>query len=408
MDKALLLNAYREAVDGMRKGNFKVTLPEVDNKEDPLALLGQELVQLGIALDQRFEQIGKIQKISQDISGGSFTHGVLDRVYETFHQLIPYDRIGCALITEDWGHVRAWWAKANYPERLRIRAGYQAKLAGSSLETIIATGEPRILNDLEAHLEAHPKSVSTRLIVAEGIRSSLTCPLIAEGKPVGFLFFSSREKNTYHSEDRLAFMEIAGHLSTLIERSRFYQQIHDLNQELLRAQDALKEQALRDALTGLLNHGAILESLDEHLARAQRQFEPLSILMVDVDHFKKINDSYGHLVGDTVLKAVAATLQACLRGHDRLGRYGGEEFLIVLGGTPLEAAQQVAERIRAEVAALQLNSGDETLSVTISIGVTAPKPNTTEQPTSLLARADAALYEAKREGRNRVHTAAVG
>ncbi|MCW9087998.1 MAG: sensor domain-containing diguanylate cyclase [Gammaproteobacteria bacterium] len=401
MDQTQLLKAYREAVAAMRKGNFKVTLP-IDNSKAPLGLLGQELVQLGNWLEQRFEQIRKIQQISQGISRGLFAHEVLERVYDTFHQLIPYDRIGCALISEDRCSVRACWAKSNYPDSMRITQGYQAELAGSSLETILDTGAPRILNDLEAYLEAHPDSVSTQLIVAEGIRSSLTCPLIAEGKPVGFLFFSSREKDTYRPEHQRTFLEIAAYLSVLMERSHYYQQIHDLNQKLLQVQDTLREQALRDALTGALNHGAILESLDEHLGFAQRQFEPLSILMADLDQFKRINDRHGHPTGDAVLKAVAATLQACLRGHDRLGRYGGEEFLMVLGSTPLEVAQQVAERIRAEVAALQVLDGSETLRATISIGVATYEPDAMDQPDSLLARADAALYEAKRMGRNRV------
>jgi len=388
----------------MRRGDFNVSLP-VDGREDPLGRLGKELTRLGRWLDKRFSEVRRVKEISRQISTGLFTDEVLERVYDSFHHLIPYDRIGCALISEDQLSVRATWAKSNHPDTMKIIQGYRADLAGSSLQTILDTGAPRILNDLEAYLKEHPGSESTRLIVAEGVRSSLTCPLVAEAKPVGFIFFSSREKHTYRPHHQAAFLEIADQLSVLMERSRFYQQIHDLNQQLLEAQHALQEQALRDPLTGVLNHGAIMDSLYLNLDYARRQSEPLSIIMADVDHFKRINDNHGHPTGDAVLKDVVATLQSCLRGHDELGRYGGEEFLMVLRGTPLEVGKQVAERIRAALAARRMDFNDDILRVTLSLGVAALDPERGDGPASLLARADGALYDAKRAGRDCVRTA---
>lgn len=396
MDKEQLLNAYREAVNGMRQGNFKVTLPEVSNKESPLALLGQELAQLGRALDQRFEKIGKIQKITQDFSSGTFAHGVLDRVHESFSQLIPYDRIGCALITEDRRHVEHFWAKSNYSERQhRIRANYRAKLEGSSLETIIATGEPRILNDLEAYLESHPQSFSTRSIIAEGIRSSLTCPLIAEGRPLGFLFFSSRERNAYQSSDQVTFMEIASHLSIAIERSKLHKQTHDLNQELQRAQAKLIDIAERDEMTGLLSR----RGFKNRFVTKERMHD-FGMYFVDADRFKSVNDNYGHVAGDRVLKSWAATLEGLASDNDFVVRLGGEEFAIVRSWYGWHEAYTFGETLKKALSNTVIDVNGYSVRRTCSIGFSQLEKDA--DVSSSMRIADIVLNEAKKSGRNKV------
>lgn len=396
------LQAYRQAIRAMRSGNFSVPVA-LQSKEDQIGLLGVELNMLGQWLEQRFAEISKLHQVATEISSGLLIDEVLDRVYDSFHELIPYDRIGCALLSEDRQSVQARWAKADYPvKRMKVARGFKADLAGSSLETILATGEPRIINDLEAYFEAHPRSTSTRLMLDESIRSSLTCPLNVEGKPVGFLFFSSRGKDTYRDAHQMIFRHIAGQVSALIEKSHLYQQIHELNRKLLKAQVDLKELSLRDSLTGTLNHGAIMESLSEHWQRSQRKASPLTVVMADVDHFKTINDTHGHLAGDAVLRAVARTLANALRRHDRLGRYGGEEFMIVLGDTPLEDGAHIAERMREAVAALEVPFDGKTLKVNMSFGLACNSGTATPEPVRLVTQADAALYEAKRGGRNRV------
>lgn len=396
------LQAYRQAIQAMRKGNFSVPIA-LHSKEDQVGLLGVELNMLGQWLEQRFAEISKLHQVATEISSGLLIDEVLDRVYDSFHELIPYDRIGCALLSEDGRSVQARWAKSDYPvKRMKVARGFKADLAGSSLETILATGEPRIINDLEAYFEAHPRSTSTRLMLDESIRSSLTCPLTVEGKPVGFLFFSSRGKNTYRDAHQMIFRHIAGQVSALIEKSHLYQQIHELNLKLVKAQVDLKELSLRDSLTGTLNHGAIMESLSEHWQLSQRKPMPLTVVMADVDHFKRINDTHGHLAGDAMLRAVASTLQNALRSHDRLGRYGGEEFMVVLYDTSLEAGARIAERMREMVAALEVPFDGKILKVNMSFGLACYTGTPPHEPIRLLTQADAALYEAKRGGRNRV------
>lgn len=326
---------------------------------------------------------------------------MLNRVYNSFHKVIPYNRIGCALLNNEKREAVAYWAKTD-AAKVRLRVGHTAAMTGSSLYEIIETGQPRILNDLEAYLAEHPASDSTRLIVEEGMRSSLTCPLIAQGKPVGFLFFSSREKDTYQDIHQDIFLQIAEQISILIEKSRLYQQLYELNQKLLLAQDELQRQATHDALTGIYNRGAIIEQLQAQLARAKRKNQPLGIVMLDVDNFKQFNDMHGHLAGDAVLKTVAARMREYLREYDYIGRYGGEEFMVVLGDANYETAVKTAERLNQAIGGEAIAFGGKSLAVTISAGVAVAENCAELDMDKIISVADQQLYKAKSNGRNRI------
>jgi two-component system cell cycle response regulator len=159
--------------------------------------------------------------------------------------------------------------------------------------------------------------------------------------------------------------------------------------------------ARKDPLTGLPNRRALEEELPRALARALRAGEPLSVVVLDVDRFKEVNDRHGHAAGDAVLAAVAGRAAAALRGSDVIARFGGEEFAVVLPGADLARAAEAAERIREAVAAEAVTAGGAALSVTVSLGCATLLPDERDAR-ALLARADARLYEAKRAGRNRV------
>jgi diguanylate cyclase (GGDEF)-like protein len=170
----------------------------------------------------------------------------------------------------------------------------------------------------------------------------------------------------------------------------------------LRLREALREQSVRDALTGLFNRRYLEETLERELARVQRKKLPLAIVMVDLDHFKRINDSFGHDAGDVVLRALAQRMQALLRGSDIVCRYGGEEFIMLLPESTAAAAATRAEELRAAVAGLALEHGGRPLGrVTLSAGV-AGFPQHATSAGVLIAQADEALYAAKNGGRNRV------
>jgi diguanylate cyclase (GGDEF)-like protein len=169
---------------------------------------------------------------------------------------------------------------------------------------------------------------------------------------------------------------------------------------LLESQAALQFQATHDPLTQLWNRGGIMEILKSELARSSRSHEPLSICMADLDHFKRINDTHGHLTGDAVLQRTASKLSNALREYDFLGRYGGEEFLAVLPSCNEKGALTIAERLRASVGDEALLSSPTTISVTLSLGVSEWQPHMSRH--DLLQQADLALYRAKDSGRNRV------
>lgn len=168
---------------------------------------------------------------------------------------------------------------------------------------------------------------------------------------------------------------------------------------ILELQSRLRHQAAHDGLTGLLNRGAILARLDKEISRSCRLASSLAVAMVDLDDFKRLNDTYGHLQGDAVLHETAQRITAALRDYDEVGRYGGEEFLVILPGVADEA-RQVLERVRQAIADEPILSGGLRLTVTASLGGAAFSGS--ESPESLLRRADEALYRAKRSSKNRV------
>jgi two-component system, cell cycle response regulator len=185
-------------------------------------------------------------------------------------------------------------------------------------------------------------------------------------------------------------------------RLRAGTRIIELQSELLAAREALREQATRDALTRLWNRSSILDILQREMSRSARERRPLGVLLVDLDHFKNVNDSHGHFAGDAVLSEAGRRMQSDLREYDSLGRYGGEEFLVLLPGCDERTTRSSAERIRAHLANQPMVLSDTTLRITASFGATCAKPGFPCTAEELIRRADEALYRAKDLGRNRV------
>jgi diguanylate cyclase (GGDEF)-like protein len=185
--------------------------------------------------------------------------------------------------------------------------------------------------------------------------------------------------------------------------SSIQQSLYQSGLKLKEAYKRIEELAELDELTGAFNRRCIMRMLDEEIARAGRSGTPCSIALIDLDWFKRINDTYGHPTGDEVLRTFAISMFANIRSIDRFGRYGGEEFLLVLPDLSVDAAARALDRLRAIIADLDWSAFSPSMNVTISAGVATLRPN--ESPDTFLARADSALYAAKAKGRNRVASA---
>ena len=240
--------------------------------------------------------------------------------------------------------------------------------------------QPYILHDLHnsvkcAHIEMPPG----------GLRTDTACvPLSAQGESMGWVYISAE----------------AGKLP---EESLLKSSAEQLSLALanLRLKEKLKQQSIRDPLTHLFNRRYLEESFERELARCKRKNLPLSLLMIDLDHFKKFNDTYGHPVGDLVLQMVAKALQGSIRNTDYCARYGGEEFVVVLIQADEAQSRILAERIRNAIESLQIQNDDKILRVTVSIGsATFPLDGTTKQ--ELIDNSDKAMYFSKQHGRNQV------
>ncbi len=220
--------------------------------------------------------------------------------------------------------------------------------------------------------------------------AGLAVPLLIQERLIGGLVVGAKQDGQpYPAEEQDLLVLLAHHVASVFENARLF------------------ESATYESLTGLLRREAILDHLDRELERAQRYSRPLTLAMADLDHFKEVNDRYGHLAGDTLLKAVSQVAAEGLRSTDMIGRYGGEEFLVVLPETDIAGAVSVAEKIRSLVQTTSVPMDDGNMvRVTISIGLASLRDGQPRQERvsarDLIAAADRSLYEAKNKGRNRV------
>jgi diguanylate cyclase (GGDEF)-like protein len=219
-------------------------------------------------------------------------------------------------------------------------------------------------------------------------KSHLTLPLAAEGEIMGCISLDSNQPNAFDTQD-LQFFSVIGY--QMAATLRHFQKL-----------SSIKDMAIYDALTNLHNRRYFEERLGVETQKSFLSGGPLSLIMVDIDYFKKVNDTFGHDAGDRVLWKVASLLKNSVRKDDTVARYGGEEFVLILPGAKLEVTAVIAERIRQLVESTLFDIGQGQMNVTISIGISNLPAHRARSKEELIKMADQALYQAKRGGRNRV------
>ncbi len=229
------------------------------------------------------------------------------------------------------------------------------------------------------------RSVKEYLDVDERTISELCVPIKFKEQILGVINAESAKWDAFSEEDERLLITLAGQIATALERARLLQEVQSL--------------ALTDPLTGLHNRRSLFELGRMEFARARRMNRTFCCMMLDLDHFKQVNDTYGHPVGDQVLKEFARRCKSSVREIDLVGRYGGEELVILLPEADREPAMQIAERLRTSIAAKPFKVLDGEITITVSIGI-AEKNESTPQLETLIACADQAMYCAKHRGRN--------
>jgi len=322
------------------------------------------------------------------------------RVTEILAALTGATTIGILLHDESQG----WFLPAE-PEPLPVeRAVAHGRIPLSAFNVVQRTHEPLVVGDAirDDRFARDPYFASIERC------SLLVVPVQAQGVPRAMLFLENRLTRRAFTAERLdGVMLIAGQLAVSMNNALLYASLEgkvtERTEELRQANERLERLAMTDALTGLANRRLLDKQLEKEWTRGLRSGESLSVMMIDIDHFKLYNDHYGHQCGDETLRRVAAALHRSARNTDMVARYGGEEFAVVLVGATVQGAHVVAERARAAVAALGAEHTRSPIGhVTVSIGVTHTTPSRLSTVDDLVKAADDQLYEAKRNGRDQV------
>ena len=314
----------------------------------------------------------------------------LDRLLESIthelRRLFPVDRADAAFVEGGALHAFVIHPRGGVPGRSAARLLLDPS---HHLGWVASQGRPMWRNDIGMELRFR-ESLSRG-----GMLSDMAIPLRSHGPVIGVFRVASRRRHAYEPEEFEVLQRLADLMAVAVENQRLLQ--------------ATRRMAEVDGLTGVCNHRHFKMLLGREVERSRTTSQPLALLMADVDHFKRVNDAHGHPTGDAVLRHVASTLSRRLRRSDVLARYGGEEFAVLLPGTDAGAAAKLAEDLRAEVERepARLALPQPPLSVTLSLGVAA-MPDDADDEARLLDAADRALYQAKKDGRNRVARAGGG
>jgi diguanylate cyclase (GGDEF)-like protein len=342
---------------------------------------------------ERQNALDTLQRRNHDLAllhrAGHLVTATLD-LEQVINQLL---RVAAEIVNAEGGLVWLWESE----EMARLKC--QALLNRSQIQKpadiylsagegiagwVAKNGQPEIVNDVQKNLHFRPE-IGDALNV--NINNMIAVPMQIRDITRGVLVVSNKQERAFDENDLFLIQTLASTATIAIENARLFAEVQRLS--------------ITDDLTGLYSRRHFFTVAEQEFQRASRYGNDFAIIMLDIDHFKQINDEYGHLVGDKVLRRIANDLRKIMRGVDFVSRYGGEEFVILLPQANLETAEMTAERLREYIENNPFETEQGVFTITISAGVTGYSPDTTDIE-SLLMQADKALYQAKLAGRNKV------
>jgi len=327
-------------------------------------------------LKEREEELSVANRLSAIITSSLDIQGIFDSFIEELKKVVDISWATIVLIEGS-----SLYRQAVYSEGVALwQVGERSPAKGTGTEWV--TTHKRTL--LAADMTVDKKFAAWKSFVKLGLRSIVYLPLIAKGEAIGTLIVSSRNPDAYNQRNVALLEQLASRIAMPVENARLYARA--------------EEKARIDELTGLFNRRSLDEMIAREVGRHSRYGGVFSIIILDLDNFKAFNDKYGHLAGDKLLKQIGGIIKGAIRGADQAFRYGGDEFAVLLPQTAIDAANQVAERVRQHIAA-KAKTG--TVQVTASLGL-ASWPADGIGLNEMIAAADAALYRAKRSGGNQI------
>lgn len=332
-------------------------------------------------MSQRTRVYSALLEISKSLGSRLDLDHRLEITADSAKEIIDYDRCFIFLVEPGERRLTVKAVKGYDPAII----DYNFALTNGLLSIIVKNRQVLLFSQLPSQRAKHK-------IFPDGCKINVDCqsflglPLIIEDRAMGIVLFLSEKENAFTTYDRHVLSILCNHVAISIAEAQAHAQVERL--------------AITDGLTGIYNHRRFQERLQEEFVRNARHPEPFSILMIDIDFFKKINDTFGHPAGDAVLKVIAKLLAKMIRKLDVVARYGGEEFVVLLLKSDSMQAWQMAERIRKAIESAPIDWQGQKIDVTVSIGA-ASQPADAAQREELIACADKALYSSKRAGRNR-------
>ena len=300
-------------------------------------------------------------------------------ILDLMSRVIPFD-IGAFLTTEG---TELKLAGIKGPEDSQAWAGRTYPISGCRLCNMAVQGMRPLISPV-----ASPDDILLPLPPGLGVHSYLGVPVVFQEHVTGLIALYNAGAHPFSDEDARVAELFANQVAIALDNSRRVEQ--------------MERQAVTDQLTNLYNRRAFADMAEKEVGRARRYLRPLAIIMFDIDHFKNVNDTHGHLMGDKVLRILTEKVTKTTRSTDFVCRYGGEEFIVLMPEAGREEALAMAERLREMVSGITIVAPEGTLSMTISLGIAALRSDGDESLEGLINRADKAMYEAKAAGRNTV------